>query len=178
VFVNGGALKQIPVQNEPKPKVTFPLRSDAQFWLDTDGNFKHDAQEKLESVNLMAAVTIAPAEGSAKPADAKAADAKKDPKKDDNGEGRAVVIGDGDFITNKIAPNNGNLLLFVDSLAWLVGNEDLSGESTSEEDIAIEHSQERDKVWFYATTFAVPVPIALAGVWVARRRRRRAEAKS
>jgi hypothetical protein len=76
-------------------------------------------------------------------------------------------------ITNKVAQNNGNLLLVVDSLGWLVGNEDLTGESTSEEDMAIEHSREQDKVWFYATTFAVPVPIVFAGAWIARRRRRR-----
>jgi hypothetical protein len=172
VFVNGGGLKQVTGKAEPKPRVTFPLRSDPQFWRDLDGNFRRDPQEKTEMLNMMAAVSIdrsGPA--AAKPKDA--ADAKND-----SGEGRAVVIADGDFITNKIAPNNGNLLLFVDSLAWLVGNEDLSGESTSEEDIAIEHTTDRDKVWFYGTTFVVPLPIALAGVWVARRRRRRAEVKS
>jgi hypothetical protein len=176
VFVNGGGLKQVTGTAEPKPKVTFPLRSDPQFWRDLDGNFKRDAQEKTEMLNMVAAVSIdrtgSPA---AKPKDA--VDAKPDAK-NDSGEGRSVVIADGDFITNKIAPNNGNLLLFVDSLAWLVGNEDLSGESSSEEDIAIEHTSDRDKVWFYGTTFVVPLPIALAGVWVARRRRRRAEVKS
>jgi hypothetical protein len=172
VFVNGGGLKQVTGNAEPKPRVTFPLRSDAQFWRDLDGNFRRDAQEKAEMLNMMAAVSIdRTGSAAAKPKDA--ADAKND-----SGEGRAVVIADGDFITNKIAANNGNLLLFVDSLAWLVGNEDLSGESSSEEDIAIEHTSDRDKLWFYGTTFVVPFPIALAGVWVARRRRRRAEVKS
>ena len=81
-------------------------------------------------------------------------------------------------MTNKLAPNNGNMLLFVDSLAWLVGNEDLSGEVSSEEDVAIEHTREKDKLWFYATTFGMPAPILLGGLWVARSRRRRAEKKS
>ena len=89
-----------------------------------------------------------------------------------------MIIADGDFMTNKVAPNNGNMLLFVDTMAWLVGNEDLSGEVTSEEDVAIEHSREKDKLWFYATTFAVPAPILGLGLWVARSRRRRAEKKS
>jgi hypothetical protein len=173
VFVNGGGFKQGTAKGEPKPRVTFPLRSDPQFWRDLDGNFRRDVQERTEMLNMMAAVSI---DRSGAPAP-KAKDAK-DTKDDKDGEGRAVVLADGDFITNKIAPNNGNLLLFVDSLAWLVGNEDLSGESTSEEDIAIEHSSDRDKAWFYGTTFVVPLPIALAGVWVARRRRRRAEVKS
>ena len=48
----------------------------------------------------------------------------------------------------------------------------------SEEDVAIEHSREKDKLWFYATTFAVPAPILGLGLWVARSRRRRAEKKS
>jgi hypothetical protein len=156
LFVNGAALKASAAPAQPKPKVTFPLRTSAEFWRDLNGDFTRDGQEKNESVNLMAAVSVK---------------AGKD-------EGRAVIIGDGDFMTNKIAPNKGNMLLFVDSLAWLIGNEDLSGEVSSEEDIAIEHSSEKDKLWFYATTFAVPAPIALLGVWVARSRRRRTEGKS
>lgn len=157
LFVNGMAFKQSTAQVTPKPKVTFPLRSDAEFWRDLDGNFERGEAERAEALNLMAAVSIA-AEGDA--------------------EGRAVIVGDGDFMTNKIAQNKGNMLLFVDSLAWLVGNEDLSGEVSSEEDIAIEHSREQDKIWFYASTFAVPAPILLLGAWVARRRRKRAEGKS
>jgi hypothetical protein len=163
VLVNGGALALASSPVQPKPKVTFPLRSERGFWRDLNGNFSRDANEPQESLNLMAAVTLNPG-GDKKKADKSGADAA---------EGRAVIIGDGDVITNKVAQNNGNLLLVVDSLGWLVGNEDLTGESTSEEDMAIEHSREQDKVWFYATTFAVPVPIVFAGAWIARRRRRR-----
>jgi hypothetical protein len=157
LFVNGGALKPATAAAEPKPKVTFPLRTGQEFWRDLNGNFQRDGAEQPEAVNLMAASTL---------------------KGTGDAEGRAVVLGDGDFITNKIAQNNGNMLLFVDSLAWLVGNEDLSGEVSSEEDVAIEHSREKDKVWFYATTFAMPAPILLLGTVVARRRRKRAEGKS
>jgi hypothetical protein len=162
VFVNGVAMVASKAPVEPKPRVTFPLRTDPQFWRDKNGDFNQDKDEPTETLNLMAASTITvPAKG-----DVKA------------GEGRAVVIGDGDFMTNKVAANNGNVLLFVDSLAWLVGNEELNAEATSEEDVPIEHSREQDKVWFYATTFLVPAPIVLVGSWVARRRRRGAEAKS
>lgn len=161
VLVNAAGLKQSSAIVEPKPHVTFPLRSDLQFWRDLNANFQRDGQEQNETLNLMAAVTF-----------------KDDSKPNEGTDGRAVIIGDGDFITNKVAPNNGNVLVFVDSLAWLIGNEDLSGETTSEEDIAIEHSRQQDKVWFYATTFAMPAPISLIGLWVARQRRRRAEAKS
>jgi ABC-type uncharacterized transport system involved in gliding motility auxiliary subunit len=161
VLVNAAGIKSSSAKVEPKPTVTFPLRSEPQFWRDLDGNFKHDGNEPLETLNLIAATTI-------KDANDKSPTAP---------EGRAVLVGDGDFMTNKVAANNGNMLVFVDSLAWLIGNEDLTGETSSEEDIAIEHSREQDKVWFYATTFVMPAPILLGGLFVARRRRRRAEKK-
>jgi ABC-type long-subunit fatty acid transport system fused permease/ATPase subunit len=91
-------------------------------------------------------------------------------------EGRAIVIGDGDFMTDKIGSNKGNVMLFVDSLAWLIGNEELNAEVSSEEDIPIEHSRDRDKLWFYATTFGVPLPLLGLAAWVSRRRRRPSEA--
>ncbi len=161
VLVNAVALKANLANVEPKPRVTFPLRSDREFWRDLNGDFKLDGPEKNEILNLMAAVTLPNTGG----------------KSAKESEGRAVIVGDGDFMTNKVAPNNGNMLVFVDSLAWLIGNEDLTGETTSEEDVPIEHSRQQDKVWFYATTFGMPAPILLAGFWVARRRRRRAEKK-
>jgi hypothetical protein len=167
VFVNGAALLASTEAAEPKPKVTFPLRSTRDFWRDLNGDYKQDPNEQSETLNLIAAVTISDKTGD------KAGD-----KAGDAMEGRAVVVGDGDFMTDKLASNNGNLLVFVDSLAWLIGNEDLSGEVGSEEDVAIEHSREEDKVWFYATTFGMPAPIALLGFLVTRRRRLRAEARS
>jgi hypothetical protein len=163
VLIDGVALKGINTKLEPRPRVSFPLRSEPGFWRDLDGDFKRDPQkEPSEVLNLIAAVTLK----------------KTDSKSANDPEGRAVVVGDGDFMTDKVAANNGNVLVFVDSLAWLIGNEDLSGETNSEEDVPIEHSREQDKVWFYATTFAMPMPLVLAGLWIARRRRKRAEKKS
>ena len=57
-------------------------------------------------------------------------------------------------------------------------NEELNAEVSSEEDVPIEHTSEQDKIWFYATTFLVPAPIVGLGLWVSRRRRRKAEVKS
>ncbi|MDH5672325.1 MAG: GldG family protein [Myxococcales bacterium] len=150
----------------PKPTTSFPLRSGAKFWRDLDHDFKQGPDEKEELLNLIVATSFQAGPGAQKTGD-KGAD-----------EGRAVVIGDGDFITNKLAGNNGNLLVFVDSLAWLVGNEEIGGDVTSEQDIPIEHSSEEDKVWFYATTFGVPVPVVAVGLMIARRRRRRGEKKA
>jgi ABC-type uncharacterized transport system involved in gliding motility auxiliary subunit len=157
VLVNAAALTTSNAAAEPKPRVTFPIRTAKQFWRDVDGDFAKGPTEPDEQLNLAAASTI---------------------KADGDKEGRAVIVGDSDFMSDKVAPNQGNYLVFVDMLAWLVGNEELSGEVSSEEDVAIEHTSEQDKVWFYATTFAVPAPIVGLGLWVARRRRRRAEVKS
>ncbi|HKP63678.1 MAG TPA: DUF4350 domain-containing protein [Polyangiales bacterium] len=158
IFVGAVGLEKAPAANvEPKPSVTFPLRSTADFYRDVNGNFERDTAEPEETVNLVAAVTLSEKGGA---------------------EGRAVVIGDGDFMTDKLASNNGNLMLFIDSLAWLIGNEELNAEVSSEEDIPIEHSRDKDKLWFYATTFAVPLPLLGLGVWVSRRRRRGGEVSS
>lgn len=157
VLVQGAALKASAPAGDPKPRVTFPLRSAAGFWRDQNADFKRDDNEPSETLNLIAAVTI---------------------KGEGDAEGRVVLIGDGDFVTDKVAGNAGNMLVFVDSLAWLIGNEDLSAEVSSEEDRPIEHTHEQDKIWFYATTFGMPAPILFLGLWVARRRRVRAERKS
>jgi hypothetical protein len=159
IFVGGVGLDRAPTQNvTPKPTVAFPLRTGPGFFRDLDGDFKRDENEKEESLNMMAAVTVTEKEGAP--------------------EGRAIVIGDGDFMTDKVSTNNGNVMLFIDSLAWLIGNEELNAEVSSEEDVPIEHSREKDKLWFYATTFAVPLPLLGLSAWVSRRRRRPSEGAS
>ncbi len=157
IFVRGVALAKSNVEaSAAKPNVAFPLRSASDFFRDLDGDLHRDPDEPQETLDLMAAVTVSEKPGAP--------------------EGRAVIIGDGDFMTDKVASNNGNVLLFVDSLAWLIGNEELPSEVSSEEDIPIEHTRDKDKLWFYATTFGVPMPVAGIGLWVARRRRKRSEA--
>ena len=171
IFVGGGALDRRRVEGgKAQPSVTFPVQSASDFWLDRNGNFARDngLGEVNRSENMVAAVTVPVASASG----------EGGAQGDDPIEGRVVVVADGDFMTDKVATNNGNMLLFVDALAWLIGNEELSGEVSSEEDIPIEHSRDEDKIWFYATTFAVPVPVLLLGLWIARRRQRRTEAKS
>jgi hypothetical protein len=158
VMVNGAGLDKAGTNVEPKPSVTFALRSSGDFFRDLNGNFERDANEPEETANLVAAVTVR--------------------EKPDAPEGRAIVIGDGEFMADKLATNNGNIMVFVDGLAWLIGNEELNAEVSSEEDIPIEHSRDKDKLWFYATTFAFPLPLLGLGVWVARRRRRSGEASA
>jgi hypothetical protein len=158
VFAGGGGLEKAQSSSQrtgASPKVSFPLRSAEDFWRDLNGNFHREPSEPTQSLNMIAAVTI---------------------KGDKTPEGRAVIIADGDFVSDKLMGNAGNALVFVDALAWLIADEQISGEVASEEDIPIEHTRDRDKVWFYATSFAAPLPIVGLGMWVTRRRRRRSEA--
>lgn len=78
---------------------------------------------------------------------------------------RAVVVGDvstaSDFV---IQHSQGDAQFLVDASRWLIGEEDLAGETVSEEDVRIEHSHEDDQLWFYGTVFGVPLLVLLAGV--------------
>ena len=156
IFINGGALARHDGAT-PTPQVSFPVRTDNEFWLDLDGDHERGANEPLEAVDMVAVSTFA-AQGGRE-------------------EGRAVVIADGDFVTDKVVENPGNLLLFVDSLRWLIGEDQVQSDLTSEEDVKIEHTRDQDKIWFYATSFAVPIPLLVLGLWIGRRRRARAEGK-
>jgi len=131
-------------------KVTFPVRTTADAWVDRNGNFKRDGDERLRIENLTAAVTIGSGDK----------------------QGRAVVIGDGGFVSDALIRNNGNILQFVDSVRWLIGEESVSGTLSSEEDVPIEHRKDDDLIWFYATTFGIPIPLLILAWWVRRRRRR------
>ncbi len=157
VFINGGALQQVPEADKltPKPQISFPLKTPSGFWRDLNGNFERDASEPIEALNLIAAITV--------------------PGATDK-EGRIVVIADGDFVTDKVFANKGNLLPFIDSLRWMVGEEDLAGNISSEEDVKIEHRKDEDKLWFYSTTFGAPAIVAGFGMWMMRRRRKHAKA--
>lgn len=152
IFMDGGALERYRGKDAlPKAKVTFPLRSSHDFWRDLNGDFKRDPDEKLGNLNLMAAVTL---EGGAE-------------------QGRVVVVANGAFASDALITNSGNVLLFVDALRWLIGEEEIAGDLSSEEDVPIEHRKEADRLWFYATSFGLPLPILLLGLWIARRRKRK-----
>ena len=155
VFVQGGALarNENPAEIEGA-RVTFPVRSGGQTWLDLDGDWERDDNEPIAQHEMIAAVTV--------------------PNEGEGEEGRAVVIADADFVTDQVIRNPGNALVFGDTIQWLIGEEEIVGPPESEEDVPIEHTRDEDKIWFYATSFGVPLPLLGVGVWVATRRKRRA----
>ncbi len=145
VFMAGGALVRDEAGALEGASVTFPLRATSGYWLDVDGDHEQGASEPAEAFNMIAAVTV-PTEGSE--------------------EGRAVVVADGDFITDGWIGNRGNAFVLMDSVNWLVGEETVLGPTQSEEDVPIEIRAEDDAVWFYGSAFGLPLPLIVLGVWL------------
>lgn len=163
IFYGGGAVAELPSRDtQSVVSVRFPLRSGDSFFRDVDGDLKRGPDEAMESVPMMAASTL---KGS-----------KTDGESGD--EGRFVLIADGDFATDRLIRNPGNSLIVGDVLQWFLGEEQVVGDVASEEDVRIEHTRHEDKLWFYGTSFGVPLPLFGLALWVSARRRRRSERAS
>jgi hypothetical protein len=87
---------------------------------------------------------------------------------------RAVVIGNLGFASDA-AVNQGWLVgpqILIESTRWLAGDEDLGGDTASEEDVKIDHSPKGQRWWFWGTIIAVPILVLVAGMsWIFARRR-------
>lgn len=147
-----GALEEI--KHAKELVVNFTMRSHASVWDDKDGNFQFDSGEQRKAWELAAAVGQKPASG--KPED----------------EGRAIVVGDSDFLADGLLAYPGNQYFLVDGVKWLLGEESIMGETSSEVDAPIQHTKNKDAVWFYSTVCLIPVLVLLIGRSVTRGRRK------
>ena len=86
---------------------------------------------------------------------------------------RLIVVADSDLISDRFLRNPGNGYFFIDALKWLGGEEKYMGQTTSEEDIRIMHTQKEDQIWFYLTIFGVPSLVLALGLFINYRRRRK-----
>lgn len=142
-------------------KVDFAIRSLPDTFDDQNGNFTLDSPpEKRASWNLAAAVS----KPIAAPADA--------PKGKAAPEERLFVVGDVDAFSDAALANEPNIVLFVDAVRWLGGEESFAGSVGNTEDVRIEHTKQKDLVWFYATIVGVPGLVLAAGLAFVRRSRR------
>lgn len=85
---------------------------------------------------------------------------------------RAVVMGDADVMTDASPRGYGNPYLLVDTVFWLLGEEELAGEVSNEDDMPVQHTRRRDVGWFYSAVFLAPAGVLGVGFAVTRRRRR------
>jgi hypothetical protein len=167
VAPSSGSLVDVDLKAAPedqRPKRTYVVRSLTSTFADKNGNDQLDGDEKRASYNLVAAV-----EASAPPADA--APSKDHPPR----AMRAFVLAAATMVSDVLVANVPlNAALVGDGVKWLGGEEQLAGETTSEKDVAIEHTRSTDVAWFYGTVVGAPLLVLGGGLaFTARRRRRR-----
>lgn len=103
-----------------------------------------------------------------------AAAAEKDNPADKAKSSRIVAFGDATVLSDALIRNPGNQLVVVDTLKWLAGETKFTGETTSEEDVKIQHSKSRELVAFHGSIFGAPFLLLIAGFFATRRRKRKA----
>lgn len=130
-------------------ETTVTVQSLPTTWADLDGNleFSADAEAK-QSYNLVAA-----ANGG-----------------DDDKAWRALVIADSAALSDETIGHPPNQQFVVDGVSWLIGAEATAGNIESEEDVRIEHTREKQAIWFYAMVLGIPALIVAGGAWHVRRR--------
>jgi hypothetical protein len=167
VFLGAGSLAKTKVAPSPAPTVDFVVRTDSSTWEDKNRNFEFDQDtEQRNAYTIGAAVTLRPAPpASGKPA------SKPEP------ESRAFVVGDSDVFSNLLIVNRANTFFAIDVLRWLLGEPEVAGPVSNEEDVPVRHTRKQDVVWFYASVFLAPGLVLVVG-FVATRRRRKREVKS
>jgi hypothetical protein len=172
IFARTGSLAPL---GDASAKVDMALRAMAGTFGDLNQNYEFDKDEKKDTYNLVAAVT--------KPlASAAASDPKPDAEKEGEApakEMRAFVLADADSMSDLLMSNFGpNRLLLMDAIRWLGGEDSFAGEVNDEEDVRIEHSKQKDLVWFYSTIIGMPLLVLGAGLTFSRRARRTGKAVS
>jgi ABC-type uncharacterized transport system len=162
ILVGAGPLEEIPVKERPDSRknlsIDFTVRSHLATWNDIDGNFELNPPKERRQVWHLGAAVVRKRPGN-KPAD----------------ETRALVLGDSDAVADKVVNLYGNPHYVVDGVKWLLGDEALAGEVSSEVDVPVAHTRKQDVIWFYSTIFLAPLAALGLGTVVTRRRRGRKE---
>ena len=147
------------LSEEKKPSnvtLDFAVRAHPATWNDLNGNFLFDPPAEVrKGWQLAAAVTRKKVGAPTKPAE----------------EGRVLVVSDSDLVGDGVLGNPGNAYFVLDGTRWLIGDEAISGEVSSEVDVPLAHTHRQDVVWFYSTIFLAPM-MALGAGWLVMRRRR------
>ena len=141
-------------------QIKFPVKTMNDSWLDRNGNGVFDeASEKRQSLNLVAAVE------------------NRKRRRQDRVEQymRVLVVGDADIAGDGLMRNPGNAYFMMDTLNWLLEEEDEKGIIENEEDIALVHRRDEDVLWFYGTSLVVPGGILFIGLFWTRRRQGKKE---
>jgi hypothetical protein len=155
ILLSAGSLVE---KKEGKPNgvsIDFPVRAHPATWNDLNGNFTFDAPaEQRKGWELAAAVVKK--KNAQKPAE----------------DGRALVLADSDAVADGVVSTQpGNAYFVLDGMKWLLGDEAIAGEVSSEADVPIAHTKKQDVAWFYSTIFLAPSLVVGLGFLMNRRRR-------
>ena len=159
VLLDAGSLTRSKVLPTPPPKIEFIVRTDSSTWDDKDGNLEFDKDHEIRKAYSVGAAVTLP-----KPAGANAT------------QPRAIVLGDSDTLSNLIIVNRANTVFVIDILRWLLGEPEVAGPPSNEEDVPVRHTRRQDVFWFYSSVFVAPGLVLLAG-WLVTRKRRKQEVK-
>jgi hypothetical protein len=131
-------------------KVTTLVRSMPDTWEDTTPDREHNDGEAKRTFEVAVAVDGAGEAGS-----------------------RAVVVGDVNFLSDPIYGAARGVQVFAgDATKWLAGDEEIAGETESEEDVKIHHTRSTDQAWFWLTVAGFPMVILGFGLVFIRTRGR------
>jgi hypothetical protein len=140
---------------DPELRFDFTVKAMTDTFADANGDFQYQSGEKKAGFALAGAVW--------KTINGGGGDAKNAP------EMRAYVITDADALSDFFLGNEPNDFLFVDAIRWLGGEESFAGAVASSEDVRIEHTKQKELVWFYGTIFLVPFLVLGLGLVYGRR---------
>ncbi|HYV43267.1 MAG TPA: DUF4350 domain-containing protein [Myxococcaceae bacterium] len=144
------------IKDRPRElSIDYTVHAEPTTWLDLNGNFDFDAAagEQRKAWEVAAAVTYR---------------RSRDVKAEE--EGRVLVLGDSDVLTDPIIRYEGPAYFAFDAVKWLVGDEAIQGTVNSEVDVPVQHTKKDEAWWFYSTIFLVPGLVMAAGLIITRRR--------
>ncbi|HKQ68113.1 MAG TPA: Gldg family protein [Polyangiaceae bacterium] len=156
VFAGAAALDKRPGA-DASLKFDFALKAMQDTFADQNGDFAYQDSEKKTQFNLGAAVSRMLDPHAANYTTVK--------------ELRIFAIGDADALSDAVFGNEANVIMFIDAIRWLGGEESFTGAIATTEDIKIEHTKQKDLVLFYGTIFLVPAVVLGLGLALSRRSR-------
>jgi hypothetical protein len=172
VLLGSGYLEKLE-EKKAEGRVVMTLRSMPMTWADDNRNLELDAPgEEKKTYDLGAAVTADVTGDEAKATAGNEVASDRERGKEGKKQMRMLVLADADALSDKVIGNLGNYFLFEDGLKWLFEEEKLLGSAGREEDVRIMHTKKEDVVWFYTTTFVVPLLVLGIGIFYNRFRMR------
>ena len=153
LMLGAGGLEELP-KHPADLSIDFAVRSMPDSWNDASGNFEFDQAmgETKKAWGVVAAIE------------------RRAPSAKNEEAMRALVLSDSDAIADLVLGQlQGNQYLVIDGFKWLLGDEQLSGTTSTEIDVPLARTRQQDTATFYGTTFLAPIAVLGVGL-VARRR--------